>query len=85
MFLLVRRKTERKINFEQFQKALELVAEKKYGNKDSVGKLKEKITAGKGPGTSGATVRESLFAVQIRQHFPHLFPNLVAQNIWIYL
>lgn len=50
-------KTERKITFEQFKKALALCAEKKYGSKDEVGKLIEKICAGKGPGTSGATVR----------------------------
>ena len=49
-------KTERKINFSQFKKALELCAEKKYGSKDDVGKFIEKICAGKGPATSGATV-----------------------------
>ena len=49
-------KTERKINFSQFKKALELCAEKKYGSKNDVGKLIEKICAGKGPATSGATV-----------------------------
>ncbi|XP_782492.2 tubulin polymerization-promoting protein family member 2 [Strongylocentrotus purpuratus] len=51
----VKSKTDRKINFAQFKKALELCAEKKYGSKDDVQKLIEKICAGKGPGTSGAT------------------------------
>ncbi|XP_073233053.1 tubulin polymerization-promoting protein family member 2-like [Porites lutea] len=51
----VKSKTERKINFSQFKKALELCAEKKYGSKDDLGKLIEKICAGKGPATSGAT------------------------------
>lgn len=51
------RKTERKINFSQFKKALELCAEKKYGSKGDVGKLIGKICTGKGPGTSGTTVR----------------------------
>ncbi|XP_022082363.1 tubulin polymerization-promoting protein family member 2-like [Acanthaster planci] len=51
----VKSKTERKINFSQFKKALELCAEKKYGSKGDVQKLIDKIVAGKGPGTSGAT------------------------------
>ena len=33
-----------------------MCAEKKYGSKDDVGKFIEKICAGKGPATSGATV-----------------------------
>ncbi|KXJ10832.1 tubulin polymerization-promoting protein family member 2 [Exaiptasia diaphana] len=51
----VKSKTERKITFKQFKVALELCAEKKYGKKEDVSKLIEKICAGKGPGTSGAT------------------------------
>ena len=42
-------KTERKIGFESFKKALELCAEKKYGSKGDVQKLIDKICAGKGP------------------------------------
>ena len=49
-------KTDRKINFSQFKKALELCAEKKYGSKDDLQKFIDKVCAGKGPGTSGATV-----------------------------
>lgn len=49
-------KTERKINFKQFKVALGLCAEKKYGSKEDVQKLIDKICVGKGPGTSGATV-----------------------------
>jgi hypothetical protein len=57
--LFTHSKTDRKINFGQFQKALELVAEKKYpGDGEGLKKLKDKIAAGKGPGTSGVTVRE---------------------------
>ena len=56
--MFVHSKTDRKINFAQFQKALELVAEKKYpGDGEGVQKLKDKIAAGKGPGKSGVTVR----------------------------
>ncbi|EDO36688.1 predicted protein [Nematostella vectensis] len=51
----VKPKTERKINFNQFKVALGLCAEKKFGSKDQVGKLTEKICKGKGPATSGAT------------------------------
>lgn len=56
-------KTDRKINFAQFQKALELVAEKKYPDEgvSGVEKLKAKIIAGKGPGKSGVTVRPPTF------------------------
>lgn len=50
-------KAERKINFDQFKKALALCAEKKYGNKDDVQKLIDKMCAGKGPVAVGATVR----------------------------
>jgi len=49
-------KADRKINFSQFKKALALCAEKKYGSKDDLQKFIDKICAGKGPGTSGATV-----------------------------
>ncbi|XP_068704850.1 tubulin polymerization-promoting protein family member 3-like [Montipora foliosa] len=45
----VKSKTERKIGFESFKKALELCAEKKYGSKDDVQKLIDKVCAGKGP------------------------------------
>ncbi|XP_054770705.1 tubulin polymerization-promoting protein family member 2-like [Lytechinus pictus] len=51
----VKAKTDRKINFSQFKVALGLCAEKKYGSKEDVSKLIEKICSGKGPGTSGAT------------------------------
>lgn len=58
--MFIHSKTDRKITFEQFQKALVLVAEKKYGQgEDGVKKLKDKIAAGKGPGTSGVTVRDT--------------------------
>lgn len=49
-------KTERKIKFQQFQVALKLLAEKKYGSADEVPKLEEKILASKGPKAAGATV-----------------------------
>ncbi|XP_068737286.1 tubulin polymerization-promoting protein family member 2-like [Montipora capricornis] len=45
----VKSKKERKIGFESFKKALELCAEKKYGSKEDVQKLIDKICAGKGP------------------------------------
>lgn len=51
----VKAKTDRKINFCQFKKALELCAEKKYRGKEDVQKLIDLICTGKGPGTSGAT------------------------------
>lgn len=55
----LRRKSERKITFSQFEKALELVAAKKYpGDPDGVSKLRERISAGKGPVAVGTTVRE---------------------------
>ena len=54
-------KTDRKISFAQFQKALQLIAEKKYpGDGDGLKKLKDKISVGKGPGTSGITVRDAV-------------------------
>lgn len=44
----VKPKTERKINYKQFQAAVKLMAEKKYpGDADGVKKLEEKIAAGK--------------------------------------
>ena len=47
----------RKITFSQFEDALKLIAEKKYpGDADGLSKLEEKIVAGKGPTTQGATV-----------------------------
>ena len=55
-------KTERKIGFESFKKALELCAEKKYGSKDDVQKLIDKICAGKGPVAVGATVSLSCYS-----------------------
>lgn len=48
----VKPKTERKINFSQFKKALELCSEKRKGTYDD---LVAKICSGKGPGTTGAT------------------------------
>lgn len=51
----VKSKTDRKINFAQFKVALGLCAEKKYGRRDQAQQLIDKIVAGKGPGTSGAT------------------------------
>ena len=56
MFVSPCSKTERKIGFASFKKALELCAEKKYGNKDQVQKLIDAICAGKGPVAVGATV-----------------------------
>ncbi|XP_068737680.1 tubulin polymerization-promoting protein family member 2-like [Montipora capricornis] len=61
----VKSKTERKIGFESFKKALELCAEKKYGSKDDVQKLIDKICAGKGPGTFGATKQSKSGAVDL--------------------
>eukprot|EP00794_Sanderia_malayensis_P018682 gene18682-20568_t len=55
IFSKVKAKTERKITFKQFQEALGLLAEKKYGSKSDVGKLEELILQTKGPKTSGAT------------------------------
>ena len=47
------RKAERKINFEQFRKAVMLAAEIKYpGDADCVKKLEGKIISGAGPGSS---------------------------------
>ena len=40
--------------------ALALCAEKKYGSKDDLQKFIDKVCAGKGPGTSGATVSRFL-------------------------
>ncbi|WP_411027238.1 tubulin polymerization-promoting family protein, partial [Salmonella sp. s54925] len=52
----VKPKTDRKINFQQFKEALKLIADKKYpGDEDALAKLEQKITTGKGPGTSGVT------------------------------
>ncbi|XP_057291302.1 tubulin polymerization-promoting protein family member 2-like isoform X2 [Hydractinia symbiolongicarpus] len=51
----VKPKAERKIKFQQFQVALKLLAEKKYGSADEVPKLEEKILASKGPKKAGAT------------------------------
>ncbi|XP_068676012.1 tubulin polymerization-promoting protein family member 2-like [Montipora capricornis] len=59
----VKSKTERKIGFESFKKALELCAEKKYGSKDDVQKLIDKICAGKGPVAVGATKQSKSGAV----------------------
>lgn len=53
-------KTERKIGFAGFKKALALCAEKKYGSKEDVQKLIDKICAGKGPVAVGATVSFAL-------------------------
>ena len=50
-------KTDRKINYEQFCDALKLFADKKYpGDPDGVGKLRRKLTEGKGPQAVGVTV-----------------------------
>ena len=50
-------KTDRKINFKQFQDALKLMAEKKYpGDVDGLKKLEDKIMAGKGPQAGNTTV-----------------------------
>ena len=53
MHFSLHRKTESKINFEQFKVALKLCAEMKYGSKEKVGELIKIICGG---GTSGATV-----------------------------
>ena len=76
------RKTERKITFKQFEDALKLLAEKKYGSASDVGKLESVILKTEGPKTSGATVSfyESLYGDllqnkhlwQFLQHFPDL-------------
>ena len=61
--ILFHRKTERKITFKQFEDALKLLAEKKYGSTSDVGKLEGVILKTEGPKTSGATVsfREFLY------------------------
>ena len=67
-------KSERKITFAQFQKALELVAQKKYpGDGNGYKKLVDKVVSGKGPVAAGTTVsmedgRASLdeFTVRLR-------------------
>ena len=56
MFVSSCSRTERKINFASFKKALELCAEKKYGSKDHVQKMIDAICVGKGPVAVGATV-----------------------------
>ena len=51
------RKSERKINFQQFRDSLQLLAEKKYpGERDALQILSAKILDGKGPSISGTTV-----------------------------
>jgi hypothetical protein len=54
----VKGKTDRKISFEQFKKALKLVAEKKYpGDADGYNKVVSLISSGSGPLERGTTVR----------------------------
>eukprot|EP00112_Aurelia_sp_Birch-Aquarium-sp1_P007970 Seg187.11 transcript_id=Seg187.11/GoldUCD/mRNA.D3Y31 product="Tubulin polymerization-promoting protein family member 2" protein_id=Seg187.11/GoldUCD/D3Y31 len=55
IFSKVKAKTERKITFKQFQDALKLLAEKKYGSASDIGKLESVILKTEGPKTSGAT------------------------------
>ena len=51
------RKTDRKINFEQFQDGVKQIAEKKYpGDPNGLRKLESKINEGKGPKAVGVTV-----------------------------
>ena len=51
------RKSERKITFAQFQKALELAAQTKYpGDRNGYKKLVDKVVSGKGPVAAGTTV-----------------------------
>ncbi|EDO48995.1 predicted protein [Nematostella vectensis] len=51
----VKSKSERKVNFSQFKAALSLCAEKKYGKREDVIKLVDKICEGKGPVASKTT------------------------------
>lgn len=60
----VKSKTDRKIRFDGFKKALELCAEKKYGNRSEVQKLIDKICSGKGPATVGATKQSKTGGVE---------------------
>lgn len=58
MFSKVKAKTERKINFKQFQEVLKLMAAKKYPGEEAdaaYAKMKEIVMAGKGPAATGAT------------------------------
>lgn len=65
---------EWKICFEGFKKVLELCVEKKYGNKDDVQKLIDKICGGKGLVIVGVMVRYcELFCLLIGMWFCDLF------------
>jgi hypothetical protein len=56
IFSKVKAKTERKINYKQFEAALKLMAEKKYpGDDDGLQKLKAKIMDSGGPVARGVT------------------------------
>ncbi len=51
------RKSERKINFQQFKDALQYLADKKYpSERESLAVLTARIMDGKGPSISGTTV-----------------------------
>ncbi|KAK2152403.1 hypothetical protein LSH36_330g11062 [Paralvinella palmiformis] len=64
VFSKIKAKTERKINFKQFQEGLKLLAEKKYpGDGEGYGKLKAVIIEGKGPATHSTTKVVSTGAV----------------------
>ena len=72
-------KTERKIGIAGFKTALELCAEKKYGSKEDVQKLIDKICAGKGPVAVGATVSFALVNC-LASHAYRLQCNLKCSN-----
>lgn len=76
------RKNERKINFAQFEKALKLIAEKKYpGDSSGLAKLTHKITSGKGPAASGATAKVSFACKLVHINFwPTRLTCLVGQK-----
>ncbi len=58
--LLLCRKTERKISYDQFMDAFRMVAEKKYpGDPNCVKVLERKVLQGSGPSMAGTTVSGS--------------------------
>ena len=64
MLFHVARGNDRKITFKQFEAALKLLAEKKYGSPD-VDKLQGVILQSSGPKTSGATVSSVTIGVSV--------------------
>jgi len=65
IFSKVKPKTERKINFSQFNEALRQLAEKKFpGDPDALEKMQEMVIQGKGPIAHGVTKAVKSAAVE---------------------